>query len=1009
MAIETLGAALRQINRLFVDGAVTGLSDAQLLERFVGRRDAGSFEALVARHGPMVLSVCRGVLRDPNDAEDAFQATFLILVRKAGSIRGRVVLGGWLYQVAHRVAIQANIAAARRRAREREAGQMTIASTSSHPAVGDDLLPALHEEIARLPEKYRLPILLCDLEGLPQAQAAGQLRWSERTLRRRLAEARDRLKGRLARRGLAPDGAMLGAVFLREARASLPAVLNERTVRSAMDLVNHTITAGTVSAAAGSLTREVLKIMLLQKLKLASAALLGAGLMAWAASAALIPRGDEPQKAAPAPVAKRSTPTNAPQPAPEPDPLDAVGMFSVRGRVLDPDGKPVAGAEIYVHHYSFHIMASATSNTVPASQSGRVTVSDADGRFHFELDKSASDFPYRDFPVWHGAQIAAVAPGYGPAWVEAGSLLKGGEATSQLEVLSTNVTLKLGSLLKGGEATLQLVRDDVPIRGRVLDLQGRPVAGVTVRATGIQAVRDGADKDAMLASGEIKYEQMSSQYSGPTWLGQQGTFSTDADGRFEVRGVGRDRIVELEFQSPILEKVYLYAMARPARTPSKPRPRPSRPAGTMMIGQPPPPLLVGATFEQIAGPTKPITGVVRLKGTGKPLAGVHILGAEPSTWTEVSALTDAQGRFRLVGLPKGGSYQVRAAPRPGIDPFLGASITVTDTEGLKPIETALELPKGVIVVGRMIDTATGRLVRAKHVSHHKVPANNNPGDADLSHSGLVDPIFRLTVPPGEGLIYANVRGTNLPYTRARLRPADKGKGIGGIGDGEPMMIRLDAYHAYKMIDVPPDAESIAVDLELTRGATRKGRLIGPTGKPVVGAQCAGYSDAWAEFKTLTDDTFEVFALKAGQPREVIFAHKDLQLVGWLVLKDADLKSDAPVVVQLQRAGSIKGRLVDEDGLPLAGAGLGIQTHYPDSQGRWTARARLWPESEGVTSDADGRFRIDGLKPGLKSTIIVGSKGRPGKRMETGEVFHNITVQPGEIRDVGDVKVKPQPE
>jgi hypothetical protein len=94
MAIETLGAALRQINRLFADGAVTGLSDAQLLERFVGRRDATSFEALVARHGPMVLSVCRSVLRDPNDAEDAFQATFLILVKKAGSIRGNVVLGG---------------------------------------------------------------------------------------------------------------------------------------------------------------------------------------------------------------------------------------------------------------------------------------------------------------------------------------------------------------------------------------------------------------------------------------------------------------------------------------------------------------------------------------------------------------------------------------------------------------------------------------------------------------------------------------------------------------------------------------------------------------------------------------------------------------------------------------------------------------------------------------------------------------------------------------------------
>src|SRR6476619_964443 len=115
MSIERLGAALRQIKRLFADGVISGLPDAQLLERFIEQRDPGAFEALVARHGPMVLSVCCGILRDPNDAEDAFQATFLVMVKKAGSIRGSDTLGGWLHRVARRVAIQANAAAARRR------------------------------------------------------------------------------------------------------------------------------------------------------------------------------------------------------------------------------------------------------------------------------------------------------------------------------------------------------------------------------------------------------------------------------------------------------------------------------------------------------------------------------------------------------------------------------------------------------------------------------------------------------------------------------------------------------------------------------------------------------------------------------------------------------------------------------------------------------------------------------------------------------------------------------
>jgi DNA-directed RNA polymerase specialized sigma24 family protein len=119
MAIETLGAALRQINRLFSGGAVTGFSDAQLLERFVASHDAAASEAVVARHGPMVLSFCRGILNDPNDAEDAFQATFLILVKKSGTFRGEVALAGWLYLVAHRVAIPANADTVRRRAHEK--------------------------------------------------------------------------------------------------------------------------------------------------------------------------------------------------------------------------------------------------------------------------------------------------------------------------------------------------------------------------------------------------------------------------------------------------------------------------------------------------------------------------------------------------------------------------------------------------------------------------------------------------------------------------------------------------------------------------------------------------------------------------------------------------------------------------------------------------------------------------------------------------------------------------
>jgi RNA polymerase sigma factor (sigma-70 family) len=447
MAIETLGAALRQIERLFAGGVNSGLPDHRLLDLFIQERDESAFEILVARHGPMVLSVCRGILRDPGDAEDAFQAVFLVLVKKAATIRGRQALGGWLYQVAHRVAVEANKAAARRRAREREGGLMASARTASGPTLIDELLSALHEEIARLPEKHRRAVVLCELEGMTHAQAAVELNWSERTLRRRLAEARDRLKARLGRRGLVDD-AMLGAVFSREAHAAVPQGWNASVVRAAIDIVNPAVAAGSASAAAQLLTREVLKIMLFQKLKLATAALLGAGLMAWAASATFISRGDEPRKAAPAPVARRAMPTNAPMLAPEPDPPASVGMFPAAGRVLDPG--------VYVRPYAERPWS--LNDPMAARQKGRVTSTDAVGRFHFELDKGASDgSSWTGVIGWHRAQIAVAAPGFAPAWVEA------------------------GDMVKRGEMALRLVRDDVPVRGRVLDPQGRPVAGVVVR------------------------------------------------------------------------------------------------------------------------------------------------------------------------------------------------------------------------------------------------------------------------------------------------------------------------------------------------------------------------------------------------------------------------------------------------------------------------------------------------------------------------------------------------
>ena len=293
MAIKTLGAALGYLNRLFVEGTVSGFPDDQLLDRFLATRDGAAFEALMARHGPMVLRVCRAVLRNPSDAEDAFQATFLVLVRKARTLRGRANLGGWLHLVAYRVAIQANAAAARRRVQERRAGEMSALTSSHDPVIPDELLPALHEEIARLPERSAWPSCSATCKGSP-----GPGRRVAAIERAHLATSAGR--GSRAAQGPARSpGPGMGRGG-HDGRApprggdGHPAGLARATIRAALDPLNSTVAAGAVSAAAQSLTDEVLKTMFVQKLAIASAALLGAGLMAWAVGLVLLGAGGMP-------------------------------------------------------------------------------------------------------------------------------------------------------------------------------------------------------------------------------------------------------------------------------------------------------------------------------------------------------------------------------------------------------------------------------------------------------------------------------------------------------------------------------------------------------------------------------------------------------------------------------------------------------------------------------------------------------------------------------------------
>jgi RNA polymerase sigma factor (sigma-70 family) len=281
MAGRQLGAVFRPIERLFGAGSVAGLSEGQLLERFASRGDEAAFEAIVARHGPMVLGICRRVLHDPHDVEDAFQATFLVLVRKAGALRRRDLLGNWLFGVASRVALRARAVAARRRAVEVSAAGLDDQPASASPSDPDDELQALvHEEIRRLPAKYRTVVLLCYLQGLMHEEAAHQLRWPLGTVKGRLARARELLRRRLTRRGVTLPATAVAAAVARQAEAAVPATLVASTTKAALAVVAaRGLAAAAVAANVIALVNGVNGTMSLNSLKLL-ALLVVAGVLA---------------------------------------------------------------------------------------------------------------------------------------------------------------------------------------------------------------------------------------------------------------------------------------------------------------------------------------------------------------------------------------------------------------------------------------------------------------------------------------------------------------------------------------------------------------------------------------------------------------------------------------------------------------------------------------------------------------------------------------------------------
>jgi RNA polymerase sigma factor (sigma-70 family) len=422
---------LRRVVRQLRQTAETRQHDAsaaELLKRFQTDGDREAFETIVCRFGPSVLSACRKVLSSEADVEDVFQATFVILLRKAKTIRRREALGAWLAGVAHRVALNALRSSTRRqRAEQRPRPSMTEGPDLSWR----EACSILHEELDRLSDRYRLPLILCYLDGKSRDEAAQQLGVKTDVLRGRLDRGRERLRSRLVKRGIALSGVALLAVVANSVTAgSPPQHLLRATVEAAL--------TGRVPASVAALIHGATPSMTLGKFKLLAVAVLMIGLISTGVTLSMF--GAPPGAQAIPQAAQQKKPV---EPAKDPTDKDK-GTIKVAGQVLSADDKPVAGAKVYVL---------GTKRT----KAEAIATADAEGKFDFVVKREE---------VGSNGRLLATGEDYAPDWIDL-------------------------ALCEKGAVTLRLHKDDVPFTGQVVTLENQPVIGATVEAERIGKQAEG--------------------------------------------------------------------------------------------------------------------------------------------------------------------------------------------------------------------------------------------------------------------------------------------------------------------------------------------------------------------------------------------------------------------------------------------------------------------------------------------------------------------------------------
>ncbi|HKB04433.1 MAG TPA: sigma-70 family RNA polymerase sigma factor [Gemmataceae bacterium] len=953
------------------------LSDADLLTRLRMDRDPAAMEAIVRRHGPKVLAACRKVLGPDAEAEDAFQATFLVLMRNPSAVRQRASLGAWLYGVAHRISLQA------RARRQRHMRLEANAPAKREP--GADLpwreaCAILHEELDRLPDTSRLPLVLCYLDGLSRDEAAQQLGRTLHSVKKSLETGRATLRKRLARRGVTLSTGLLAAVA-EPAAAEPPLDL----ARAAVE--------GTIrpSAAVAALARSAVRPTF--PVRSVAVVCLSATVLSVCTALGQMPTSTDPPPKAPtaAPVAKddrapKDQPAKAPAAEPagrEPAPVaktrePAPDSFNYRGRAVTLDGKPVKDAQVYLH----------VNSLKPRPFIARART-DGDGRFSFDVKRSELDPHGYDLSAtpWANGHLIGSAPGLGVAWTR--------------------------DLTPGQDAELLFIADDVPIEGRVLNLEGRPVAGAKVRVLWVfHPIGGNLDRWLDAARGMRDLNDTWKALHGLEAVSYRSVFllyplrrhgfdpavpavTTGSDGRFTVRGIGRDRVAMIQVEGEGIENRPTVVVSRV----TDPFVVASFTLDTIggssrTFSGPPTDTVHGAKFDLAVGPDRPVVGVVTDWDTAKPVAGAVVTFQADAygIWDRhrARATTAADGRFRLTGLPMRDDCTLRVEP-PTDQPYFPITLHVRPRPALGPIELNPKLKRGIWLTGKVIDRDSKVPLRANY-QYGAAPDNSHlPPNGVLTYefrqfNRADDGTFRTPILPGRGYL-----GVTLEPPADKLYERGQGVASDRMDETirtEPNTISGNSMHSLPRLDVPADATEVKLEFPITPGRSAEVAVRGPGGEQLRGVVITAEPNGPRSEKLGADGNFWV------RPRQFIQAVCPAsKLAGRLQVMGTE---KGPVTLTLEPWRTATGRVLDAAGKPVAGAVLSFgsgETRPEESEPEG-----FWHSGQPVCTDKNGVFRIEGLVPGSSYTMLIWAKGRPGQAL-TFRADWNAD----EVKELGDLK------